>query len=44
MADAGDETMLEMSNKTNLLEQRQYKYSLQDVPEANLYRDIYPYD
>ncbi|MBQ3303132.1 MAG: 2-isopropylmalate synthase [Clostridia bacterium] len=36
--------MLEMSNKTNLLEQRQYKYSLQDVPEANLYRDIYPYD
>ena len=36
--------MLEMSSKTNLLEQRQYKYSLQDVPEANLYRDIYPYD
>ena len=36
--------MLEMSNKTNLLEQRQYKYSLQDVPKPNLYRDIYPYD
>ena len=36
--------MLEMSNKTNLLEQRQYKYSLQDVPDPNLYRDIYPYD
>ena len=36
--------MLEMSNKTNLLEQRQYKYSLQDVPNPNLYRDIYPYD
>ena len=36
--------MLEMSNKTNLLEQRQYKYSLQDVPSPNLYRDIYPYD
>ena len=36
--------MLEMSSKTNLLEQRQYKYSLQDVPNPNLYRDIYPYD
>ena len=36
--------MLEMSNKTNLLEQKQYKYSLQDVPKPNLYRDIYPYD
>ena len=36
--------MLEMSAKTNLLEQRQYKYSLQDVPNPNLYRDIYPYD
>ena len=36
--------MLEMSNKTNLLEQRQYKYSLQDVAKPNLYRDIYPYD
>ncbi len=29
---------------TNLIEQSQYKYSLQDVEEANLYRDIYPYD
>ena len=36
--------MLEMSSKTNLLEQKQYKYSLQDVPNPNLYRDIYPYD
>ena len=36
--------MLEMSNKTNLLEQKQYKYSLQDIPNPNLYRDIYPYD
>ena len=36
--------MLEISNKTNLLEQKSYKYSLQDVPEPNLYRDIYPYD
>ena len=29
---------------TNLIEQAQYKYSLQDVDEPNLYRDIYPYD
>ncbi|MBR0463925.1 MAG: 2-isopropylmalate synthase [Clostridia bacterium] len=36
--------MLEISGKTNLLEQKTYRYALQDVPEANLYRDIYPYD
>ena len=36
--------MLELSNKTNLLEQSGYKYSLQDVEEANLYRDIYNYE
>lgn len=36
--------MLEISEKTNLLEQKSYKYSLQDVREANLYRDIYSYD
>ena len=36
--------MLEISNKTNLLEQKSYHYSLQDVDEPNLYRDIYPYD
>lgn len=36
--------MLEISPKTNLLEQRTYKYSLQDVEEPNLYRDIYTYD
>ena len=35
--------MLEVSEKTNLLEQKSYKYSLQDVAEPNLYRDIYPY-
>lgn len=35
--------MLEISKKTNLLEQKVYKYSLQDVDEANLYRDIYSY-
>lgn len=33
--------MLEISNKTNLLEQKSYKYSLQDVEEPNLQRDIY---
>ncbi len=36
--------MLEVSNKTNLLEQKSYHYELQDIPEPNLYRDIYPYD
>ena len=33
--------MLELSNRTNLLEQKSYKYSLQDVAEPNLLRDIY---
>ena len=36
--------MLEVSKKTNLLEQNSYKFSLQDVPQPNLYRDIYSYD
>ena len=36
--------MLEISSKTNLLEQNTYKYSLQDIAEPNLYRDIYDYD
>ena len=36
--------MLELSNKTNLLEQKNYKYSLQDIKEPNLYRDIYNYE
>ena len=35
--------MLEISSKTNLLEQKSYKYSLQDVAEPNLYREVYPY-
>ncbi len=35
--------MLEISGKTNLLEQKSYKYSLQDVEEPNLQRDIYSY-
>ena len=36
--------MLEISSKTNLLEQKNYRYSLQDVPDPNLYRDIYDYE
>ena len=35
--------MLEISPKTNLLEQKNYRYALQDVAEPNLYRDVYPY-
>ncbi len=35
--------MLEISSKTNLLEKNSYKYSLQDIPEPNLQRDIYSY-
>jgi len=33
--------MLEISNKTNLLEQKSYKYSLQDIAEPNLQREIF---
>lgn len=36
--------MLDKNRHTNLLEQSQYKYSLQDVDDPNLYREIYPYD
>ena len=35
--------MLEISSKTNLLEQKSYRYSLQDIAEPNLQRDIYSY-
>ncbi len=35
--------MLELSNKSNLLEQDTYKYSLQDIENPNLYRDFYNY-
>lgn len=35
--------MIEISDKSNLLEQKSYKFSLQDVAEPNLYRDIYNY-
>ena len=36
--------MILKNRHSNLLEQSQYKYSLQDVDDPNLYRDIYPYD
>ena len=36
--------MLELSPKTNLLEENDYRYSLQDVPDPILYRDVYSYD
>ncbi len=36
--------MLKISPNTNLLEQHSYIYTLQDVTEPNLYREVYPYD
>jgi isopropylmalate/homocitrate/citramalate synthase len=36
--------MLEFSHRSNTLEQREYQYSLQDVPEPHLYRLLYTYD
>ena len=36
--------MMQPNKKSNLLEQDPYKYSLQDVAEPVLYRDIFPYD
>ncbi|NSW89242.1 MAG: 2-isopropylmalate synthase [Firmicutes bacterium] len=35
--------MIKFNKKTNTLEQTLYKYSLQDVAEPNLYRDIFTY-
>ena len=35
--------MISKNRHSNLLEHHQYKYSLQDVDDPNLYRDIYPY-
>ena len=32
--------MLEFDGKSNLLEQANYKYQLQDVDEPNLYREL----
>ncbi len=36
--------MLELSRKTNLLEENDYRYSLQDVKDPVLYRDVYSYE
>jgi len=36
--------MLEFSKRTNTLEQTEYKYALQDVPEPHLYRLLYTYE
>ena len=36
--------MIEVSKKSNLLEQEAYHYTLQNVDEPNLYRELYPYD
>jgi len=36
--------MLEISKKTNLLEENMYKYSLQDIPNPNLYREMFDYE
>lgn len=36
--------MLELSKKTNLLEKNIYKYSLQDVEEPELYREMFNYE
>jgi len=35
--------MIEFSKKTNLLEQKAYKYTLQEVEKPNLIRDLYEY-
>ena len=36
--------MLELSRKSNLLEESDFKYPLQDVEKPNLYRQIYNYE
>ena len=36
--------MLELSSKTNLLEENDYRYSLQDVKDPVLYREMFDYD
>ena len=35
--------MITKNKHSNLLEQHQYRYALQDVAEPNLYREVYPY-
>ena len=36
--------MLVFNKKTNTLEQSLYRYGLQDIPDPNLYREIFSYD
>ena len=36
--------MLELSNSSHLVEQKSYKYQLQDVAEPQLYRDAFSYE
>ena len=36
--------MIEFDPKTNTLEQKTFQYSLQDVEEPNLYRDMFNYE
>lgn len=36
--------MIEFNKRNNQLMQSKYQYDLQDVPEPNLYREIYDYD
>lgn len=36
--------MLEFDKKINLIKQAKYKYSLQDVEQPNLYREMYDYE
>lgn len=35
--------MMELNKTSNLLEQDPYRYTLQDIQEPNLFRDLYPY-
>jgi hypothetical protein len=35
--------LIDISKKSNLLEQEVYHYTLQNVEEPNLYRDLFPY-
>ena len=35
--------MIELSDKTNLLEQKSYKYSLQDIEKPNLYDELFDF-
>lgn len=36
--------MIKFSEQTNLLEQHNYHYQLQDVEEPNLYRELFDYE